>query len=101
MHYLIKFSTDHPHLQGVVQRIQNYNLVFFEAIDASIKTAKDGYLSSCDSIELCRRRVSSQIGTDNTQEYTCDMQSKTKRVHDDHLIALNNFESVRNELTQV
>ncbi|KIM23327.1 hypothetical protein M408DRAFT_332415 [Serendipita vermifera MAFF 305830] len=94
-------STDHPQLQQVIQKIQGHTIVYFEAIDTSIKTAQDGYGFSCDAIELCGYLLDPETDTDDLQEYIGDMQSKAKRAHEDSLMTLNKFRDVRKGLIEI
>lgn len=98
-HFLL--STDHPVLRQAIQKIQGHALVYFDAIDASVGTAQDGYAFSCDAIELCGYILDPDADPSELQEYILDMQSKAKLAHDDSVVTLNKFREVRKGLIEV
>ncbi|KIM23312.1 hypothetical protein M408DRAFT_28002 [Serendipita vermifera MAFF 305830] len=94
-------NIDHPRLQQIIQKIQGYTTVYFEAIRTSINTSQDGYWFSCDALELSSYLLDPETGPNDFQEYIEEMKIKANAAYRDSMTTLNKFRDVRKGLTEI
>lgn len=94
-------SSDHPALSKVIDDIGRLGLIYYEAIDLSIKTAQDGYNFSGDAVQLCELLLNQETDVNDLREYIQDMRDKAKTACEECTHTLNKFRDVRQGLNEV
>jgi hypothetical protein len=96
-----RLSTSQPTLQQAMIKIEVYAIAYQEAIDASIKAARDGVNFSTDAIELCDYLIDPTKELTELEKYTKDLQDKSGTACENSTQTLNKFRDVHIGLVEV
>jgi hypothetical protein len=85
----------------IIGSIQEQSVVYYRALDLSIKAAKDGYTFSSNSEYLCDFLLDPSNSVEDLQEFIVDMREMAKKAHKDATSMSEMFRGVRQGLNQV
>jgi len=88
-------------VSSIIQNIREQSVVYYHALDLSIKTVEDGYTFSSDSEYLCDFLVDPNNTTEDIQEFIDDMRQIARQAHEDAKVISEMFRGVRQNLNQV
>jgi hypothetical protein len=80
---------------SVVREIEKNGLIYYEAIDMSIKTAEDGHAFSSDIIDLCDFLLDPSTELSDILAYVETIRDKASRAHTDSKATMEKFRAVR------
>jgi hypothetical protein len=88
-------------VQPIIHNIREQSVVYYRALDMSIKTVEDGYTFSSDSEYLCDFLLDPKNTVEELQEFINDMRKIAKQAHEDAKVMSEMFRGVRQNLNQV
>jgi len=93
--------SDHADVSPIIQNIKEQSVVYYRALDLSIKTVEDGYTFSSDSEYLCDFLLDPKNTPEELQEFIDDMRQIARRAHEDAKEMSEMFRGVRQNLNQI
>lgn len=97
----INYSTDNSVCNAIIQKVRGQGLVYYSALDQSVRAAQDGYKFSDDAEYLCDFLLDPKNSQNDLQEFVADMRTTARRAHKDAVEMSEKFRSVRSGLHQV
>ncbi|PVG00273.1 hypothetical protein CPB86DRAFT_813314 [Serendipita vermifera] len=94
-------STDNAQLQEVINKVQGHSVIYFDALDTSITTAKDGLVLSIEIIDICPFLLKKDTDPEDLKESLSEIREKAKKAHSDSKYTLEKFRSVREDLFKI
>ena len=88
-------------MELVIKDIREQSVVYYRALDLSIKTVEDGYTFSTDSEFLCDYLHDPNNTVEELQEFIGDMRKMAKQAHNDAKVMSEMFRRVRQNLSRV
>lgn len=88
-------------LTPIIQDVKAQGLLYYHALDLSVKTAGDGYAFSADAEHLCTSLLDPQNTAEELQQFISEMRATVRRAHADATNMSELFRSVRQGLNQV
>lgn len=94
-------STNNAKFQGVINKVQDHSVIYFDALNTSITTATDGLMLSIEIIDLYPFLLKKDIEPEDLKELLSKIRAKTQKAHSDSKRTLEKFRQVREYLNKI